>query len=480
MSSNSNNFDIIIIGAGLSGIGAAHHIQDEFPNKTYAILEARENLGGTWDLFKYPGIRSDSDMYTLGYSFKPWKNAKAIADGPDILNYIQETAEESGIIEHIHFNNKIIKASWDSNEAIWTLETENKSSFSCNFLISCTGYFNYESGFTPHFEGREKFKGEIIHPQHWDTSLNYEDKKIVVIGSGATAVTLVPELAKKASHVTMLQRSPSYILTMPSKDIVANTFRKILPSKMAYWLTRWKNISMSVFFYNACMRWPQLLKKILMKGVKKELGNSVDVETHFNPKYNPWKQRLCLVPDSNLFSALQEDHVDIVTDHIDHFTETGIKLNSGNELETDIIITATGLNILILGGIEAWIDGKKINPSNLICYRGMMFDKIPNFVVVVGYTNASWTLKCDLTSKYICRLIKHMDNTGSNICYAEPIEKMELEPLLDFDAGYVLRSLNEIPKQGSKYPWKLYMNYFYDMFNFKYSSLNDKNLKFKK
>ncbi len=477
MNESETYFDVLIIGAGLSGIGVAHHLQSKCPNKSYAILEARDRIGGTWDLFKYPGIRSDSDMYTLGYSFKPWIGDKAIADGPSILEYIKETASESGIEQHIRFQQKVKSASWSSEKAQWTLST-NTTQYACNFLINCTGYYDYKEGYTPDFEGTETFKGKIIHPQKWDTTLNYENKKVVVIGSGATAVTLVPELAKKAAKVTMLQRSPTYIIAAPEKDKIANGLRKILPAKMAYFLARWKNISVQLMFYNACIKWPAFWKKLLVKGVKKELGDTLDVDKHFKPKYNPWTQRVCLVPDGDLFKILKTDKAEVVTDHIERFTEKGIQLKSGDELEADIIVTATGLKILIMGGIKVEIDGKKISASDLICYRGMMFSDVPNAVVVVGYTNASWTLKCDLTAEYICRLLHKMDKTKTKKCYPKLTEDMELEPLMDFQSGYVLRALNAIPRQGTKRPWKLFQNYLLDLFNFRYSSLDDDVLRF--
>lgn len=478
MDSSATYFDVIIIGAGLSGIGAAHHLQEMCPDKSYAILEARNATGGTWDLFKYPGIRSDSDMYTLGYSFKPWKEAKAIADGPAILNYIRETAEEGGINQHIRFNNKVKKISWNDEESRWTVST-NTAIYTCNFIVSCCGYYNYDEGYTPDFAGSADFKGTIVHPQKWDTNLNYDNKKIIVIGSGATAVTLVPELAKKAAHVTMLQRSPSYVLSQPAEDKIANGLRKILPSKIAYSIARWKNITTGLAFYSACKKWPNFFKKLLMKGVKKEVGDDVDVHTHFNPPYNPWQQRLCLVPDNDLFESLKDGKANVVTDHIETFTEKGIKLVSGNELDADIIVTATGLKLLFLGGAEMEVNGNKINPPDLLCYRGMMFNDVPNLVVLVGYTNASWTLKCDLSCEYFCRLLKRMDKTNTAICYPKLNEQLETEPLIDFNSGYVLRALNEIPKQGKKRPWKVFQNYILDMFNFKYSSLNDDVMTFR-
>ncbi len=479
MTTSSEYTDIIIIGAGLSGIGTAYQLQNKCPNKSYIILEARDAIGGTWDLFKYPGIRSDSDMFTLGYSFKPWKGDKIIADGASILQYIKETAAENGIDQRIRFDHKVVNASWDSKENLWTLEIANGKKYTCNFMITCSGYYNYDEGYMPDFKGLSSYKGKVIHPQKWDTSLNYDNKKIIVIGSGATAVTLVPTLAEKAAKVTMLQRSPSYIMSIPAKDMIATGMQKILPSKLAYFVSRWKNISLGMFLYNSCKKWPVFWKKLLMNGVRRKIGDTVDVDKHFNPSYNPWTQRLCLVPDDDLFEALKSGKAEVVTDHIEHFTENGIQLKSGNELEADIVVSATGLKILFLGGMNINIDGKVLNPADLICYRGMMFNDIPNFVVVVGYTNASWTLKSDLTAEYICRLINEMDKTGTEKCYPtlnnEPIET---EPILDFNSGYVLRALDSIPKQGTKRPWKLFQNYILDLFNFRYSSINDDVMKF--
>ena len=479
MSTSSEHTDIIIVGAGLSGIGTAYQLQEKCPDKSYIILEARDNIGGTWDLFKYPGIRSDSDMFTLGYSFKPWEGENVIADGPSILSYIKETATENNIDQHIRFGHKVINASWDSIENLWTIDIANGKKYTCNFMITCSGYYNYDEGHMPDFKGLSSFKGQVIHPQKWDTSLNYDNKNIVVIGSGATAVTLVPNLAEKAAKVTMLQRSPSYIMSAPAKDVIASRLQKILPSKIAYAISRWKNISLGLFFYTACIKWPAFWKKLLVKGVRKKLGDTIDVDKHFSPKYNPWTQRLCLVPDDDLFKALKSGKAEVVTDHIEMFTENGIQLKSGKELEADIVVSATGLKILFLGGMKINVDGKMVNPADLVCYRGMMFNDVPNLVVVVGYTNASWTLKSDLTAEYICRLLNEMKKTGTQKCYPTlNNEEIETEPILDFKSGYVLRALDSIPKQGKKRPWKLFQNYILDLFNFRYSSLNDDVMKF--
>lgn len=484
-STKTTYFDVLIVGAGLSGIGAAHYIQKECADKSYAILEMRPQMGGTWDLFKYPGIRSDSDMYTLGYAFRPWKEAKAIADGPSILKYINDTAKDEGIDKNIHYNRKVIHAAWSSENTEWTVEVENRETqevlyYKCNFLFMCSGYYNYEEGYTPDFKGTEDFKGTIVHPQKWPENLDYTDKKVVVIGSGATAVTLVPEMAKKASLVTMLQRSPTYIASLPAIDGFANFMRKILPQKMAYSFNRWRKVLMGLGFYKLARSKPNFTKKLIVKGVKKALGKDYDVETHFSPNYNPWDQRLCMVPDNDLFDAINEGKADVVTDHIETFTEKGLALKSGKELEADIIVTATGLKILFLGGMTLTVDGKKINPSEHYVYRGMMISDVPNLALSIGYTNASWTLKTDLTCEYVCRLLNHMNKTGTKYCTpkVDP-SNMEDEPLLDFNSGYVLRALDGLPKQGSKKPWKLNQNYPMDVMTLRYSSLKDDALEYK-
>lgn len=476
-------YDVIIIGAGLSGIGAAHHLKTNCPDHSFIILEGRESIGGTWDLFRYPGIRSDSDMYTLGYSFRPWIAEEAIADGPAILSYIEDTASEDGTLSKIHFNRKVNSIQWSSESNEWTLETihkgHGKEDYRASFIFMCTGYYNYDQGYMPDFQGLDEYKGTVIHPQKWPSGLDYGDKKIVVIGSGATAVTLVPELAKKASLVTMLQRSPTYIMTAPQKDAIANKLRKIFPAKVAYALSRWKNIFFSVIFYNVCQWWPNAMKNLLMKGVKKELGDDYDVEKHFSPLYNPWDQRLCLVPESDLFKSIKSGKSQVVTDHIERLTEKGIQLKSGQHLDADIVVSATGLNLLFMGGMQVEVDGKEVDPREVYCYRGMMYTDIPNLVQAFGYTNASWTLKCDLVCEYACRLLNYMRKKNFHKVMPELHDpEVTPEPLLDLTSNYVLRSLDDVPKQGSKRPWKLYQNYFLDIFNFRYSSLKNKELKF--
>ena len=480
-----NHVDVLIIGAGLSGIGAASHLEREAPNKSYAILESRGAMGGTWDLFRYPGIRSDSDMHTLGYSFKPWKHERAIADGPAILDYIRETAREYDVEKLIRYNHRATKISWDSSRALWTVSIEKQGAsagtISCNFIYSCTGYYRYDKGYTPDFPDIEQFKGQVIHPQLWPEDLDYADKNVVVIGSGATAITVVPEMAKTAKHVTMLQRSPTYVVSRPGRDAFALRMDRWLPSRLAYLVTRWKNVSMQALIYQYSRRRPQKMKEFLLALTRRELSGKVDVDTHFNPKYNPWDQRLCLVPDSDLFRSLRRGTSSVVTDHIQRFTKTGIKLESGDLLKADIVVTATGLELLPMGGMEIEVDGKTMVLPDTLGYRGMMLSDIPNFVLAAGYTNASWTLKCDLTSKYVCRMLNHMDKKGFAYCVPRNRDPaMERVSFLDLASGYVDRSIDRFPKQGLKSPWKLYQNYLLDILSLRFGAMNDKELEYGK
>src|SRR5215472_13918005 len=400
-------FDVLIVGAGLSGIGAAVHLQAACPGKSFVILEARETSGGTWDLFRYPGIRSDSDMFTLGYDFRPWREAKSIADGPSILRYIRETACEHGIDRNIRFGHYVVRACWSSEDAAWMIEAIGPSGeaqrFVCNFLYMCSGYYNYSEGYMPGWPGMERFRGETVHPQKWPENLDYRGKRIVVIGSGATAVTLVPALATDAAQVTMLQRSPTYIVAIPSKDVIANFLRRILPARTAYAAVRWKNVLVQMYFYGLARRRPEFMKKRILKMVQKELGTADDVDKHFSPRYNPWDQRLCLVPDSDLFAAMRAGKVSIVTNEIETFTESGLQLRSGEKLDADIIVTATGLKLKLLGGMQVIVDSAPVDLSRTMGYKGVMFSDIPNLAYAFGYTNASWTLKADLTAGYVCR-----------------------------------------------------------------------------
>jgi cation diffusion facilitator CzcD-associated flavoprotein CzcO len=477
------HFDVLIVGAGLSGIGAAHHLQERCPTKTYAILEAREAIGGTWDLFRYPGIRSDSDMHTLGYRFRPWTEAKSIADGPSILRYVRQTAAEAGIDSRIRFNHRALAAEWSSEEARWTVQAQRGEgetvTLSCDFLFVCSGYYRYDQGYSPAFPGIERFGGEVIHPQHWPEDLDYAGKRVVVIGSGATAMTLVPAMAEEAGHVTMLQRSPSYVVTLPGEDPIANWLRGFLPDRIAYPIVRWKNVALQSLSYRLSRRRPELMKKLIRRGVAKALPPGYDVDTHFNPRYDPWDQRLCMVPDSDLFNAIAAGRAEIVTDRIASFTESGLELESGAKLEADIVVTATGLNLLFLGGMRVTVDGEQPEIGCAFTYKGMMLSGVPNFAFTIGYTNASWTLKADLAAEYICRLINHMDEHGYQRCLPEVSDpSVTEEPLLDFNSGYVLRSLEELPKQGSKEPWKLRQNYALDLRTLRHAPIDDGSLRF--
>ncbi|MBX3296530.1 MAG: NAD(P)/FAD-dependent oxidoreductase [Acidobacteria bacterium] len=495
----------------------------ELPGKRFAILEGREASGGTWDLFRYPGVRSDSDMYTLGYRFKPWRDGKAIADGPAILNYIRETAREYDLEKEIRYGHRVRRAEWNSAEATWRVEVEvvrhgdaengrkgeeetwgeregetrrrgdastptnwpsaerggsDVAYFTCSFLYLCTGYYRYEEGYTPEWAGFGDYEGTVVHPQKWPAGLDYSGKRVLVIGSGATAVTLVPAMAATAAHVTMLQRSPTYVVSMPSEDRIANAFRAVLPAKAAYAATRWKNVLRQMFFYGLAKKRPSAMKRLIEKGVRAELGE--EYLEHFRPTYNPWDQRLCLVPDSDLFAAIREGKASVVTGTIETFTKTGVRLAGGREIEADIVVTATGLILKLMDGLTVVVDGKPVVHSEKIAYKGMMYNDVPNLAQAFGYTNASWTLKCDLTSEYVCRLIKHMDEHGFRSCTPRlNDETITREPALDFNSGYVLRALGEIPSQGSKHPWRLHQNYAKDLRMLRYGRLEDGTMEFK-
>ncbi|MDJ0580624.1 NAD(P)/FAD-dependent oxidoreductase [Crocosphaera sp.] len=480
-------FDVVIVGAGLSGIGAAYHLQTKCPNKSYVILEGRESMGGTWDLFRYPGIRSDSDMYTLGYNFKPWREAKSIADGPSILKYVQETAADNSIDKHIRYNHRVKQASWSSEVAAWTIEVEGKDNssttyLSCNFLLMCSGYYSYEKGYTPEFKGYNRFQGQIIHPQEWPHDLDYQDKKVVVIGSGATAITLVPEIAKKADHVVMLQRSPTYVVSRSDTDKTANLLRKLLPEKIAYAINRWKYTAFQQFFYRRMRTEPEKAKEMLLDMVRQELGPDYDIDTNFTPDYNPWDQRLCLVPNSDLFRVLKSGQASVVTAQIDSFTEKGILLKSGEELKADIIVTATGLNILLLGGVKFIVDNQPMEFSKTYTYKGLMYSGVPNLGSIFGYVNASWTLRADLMAEYVCRVINHMDKKGfrqCTPCLRNEDQNMETRSLIDnFSPGYLQRVMHLLPKQGDREPWLNSQNYQRDKKIFRYGAIEDGVLRF--
>jgi monooxygenase len=478
------HLDVLIVGAGISGVGAAYHLNQRCPARSYAIFEAREDLGGTWDLFRYPGIRSDSDMHTLGYRFKPWTDEQAIADGGKILDYVRETARENGIEQRIRYGLKVVRAEWSTADSRWTVEAERSGSgetvrLTCGYLWTCTGYYRYDEGYTPEFEGVERFSGRVVHPQHWPEDLDYAGKRVVVIGSGATAVTLVPAMAKQAAQVTMLQRSPTYIVAMPGEDPIAKAVRRVLPLKAAYAVIRWKNVLLQQATYTLSKRRPSIVKKLIRRGNERMLPPGYDIDTHFKPSYNPWDQRMCLVPNGDLFESIRSGEAEIVTDRIEAFTEKGLKLESGVELKADVIITATGLNVLFLGGMEIAVDGEAVDFAKRMAYKGMMLNGIPNFAFTLGYTNASWTLKADLVSEYICRLLNHMDAHGYRRAVPEVTDpSVTEEPILDFNSGYVLRALDRLPKQGSKEPWKLRQNYLVDTRAIRRAPIDDGAMQF--
>ncbi|MGC9270100.1 flavin-containing monooxygenase [Acidiphilium sp.] len=480
----ARHFDVVVVGAGLSGIGAACHLTRDCPDRSYVILESREAIGGTWDLFRYPGIRSDSDMYTLGYSFRPWTESKAIAPGSLILDYVRDTAAAFGVDRHIKFGHRVTEAAWDSARSVWTVTAtqgadEDQIAFTCNFLFMCSGYYDYDTGHMPAFPEAERFAGRIIHPQSWPADLDYAARRIVVIGSGATAVTLVPELAKTAAHVTMLQRSPTYIVARPAEDAFANRLRARLPPALAYRITRWRNILLGLFFYNLARRRPQRVKDGIIALAQQALGPDYDVATHFTPRYKPWDQRLCLVPDGDLFAALKSGAASIVTDQIERFTPTGIRLRSGGEIAADIIVTATGLQLKLLGGLRVRVDGSIVDFAKTLCYKGMMFSDVPNFAASFGYTNASWTLKSDLTAVYVCRLLNAMKRQGATQCTPRRNDPSVTEaPFLDFTSGYVQRAIGAFPRQGSKKPWRLHQNYVRDLAMLRWGRLADGTMAF--
>jgi cation diffusion facilitator CzcD-associated flavoprotein CzcO len=478
------HFDVLIIGAGLSGIAAGYYLNKDCPARQYAILEGRSDLGGTWDLFRYPGIRSDSDMFTLGYSFRPWKSAQAIADGPAILGYLRETAQEFGIDRHIRFQHRVRSASWSSSQAHWTVEAEvgplrQSVHYTCNFLYVCSGYYDYEEGYTPTFPGSQDFQGRLIHPQHWPRDLDYQGQRIVVIGSGATAVTLVPALAQTAAHVTMLQRSPSYILSVPGEDRLARVICKLFPERIAHRLVRWKNILVSMGFYQLCRRAPRRAREIFRRQLASELPPEVDIDLHFQPHYEPWDQRVCLVPDADLFQAVKAGRASIVTDHITKLTRRGILLQSGQELPADIIVTATGLKLLAGGGIRLDIDGIPLPTGECLTYKGLMLSNVPNYAACVGYVNASWTLRAELSSAYVCRLLNFMARHGYTRCVPRCSHSaVRPRPLLGLTSGYVQRGVDLLPKQGSQAPWVMHQNYLRDLFSLRFGTMDDGNLRY--
>jgi cation diffusion facilitator CzcD-associated flavoprotein CzcO len=480
---SSEHRDVLIVGAGISGIDAAWHLQRRCPDKSWLILEARDGIGGTWDLFRYPGVRSDSDMYTLGFPFRPWKGDRSIVDGDAIREYVEETARAFGIDRNIRFRHKVIRAAWSSAEARWTLDIEAEGGearrFTCAFLFLGSGYYDYAEGYRPTWPGEADYGGRIVHPQHWPEELDYRAKKVVVIGSGATAVTLVPALAEQAAHVTMLQRSPTYIVSRPSRDGLARRLQKRLPAGVAAAAIRWKNVLLGIFFFSRARRRPDRVKAAILKLVGDELGPDYDVARHFSPAYNPWDQRLCLVPDGDLFAAIRAGTVSIATDGIERFTATGIRLASGTELEADLVVTATGLNVRLLGGIDLVVDGEPVNVADRLSYKGMMLSGVPNLALAFGYTNASWTLKCDLTSRYVCRLLRHMDLHGYVWCVPRLDDaEVERQPMLDFSSSYVRRAGGSLPSQGPKAPWRVHQNYLKDLAALSLRPVTDGTMKF--
>jgi monooxygenase len=476
--------DVLIVGAGLSGIGAAHHLQTSCPTKTYAILEARDAIGGTWDLFRYPGIRSDSDMYTLGYDFRPWTAPKAIADGPSILQYIRDTADEGGITDRIRYGHRIERVSWWSEDQQWTASgTADGAPFevTAGFVYFCTGYYDYAAGYTPDFPGIEDFSGQVVHPQHWPADLDYAGKQVVVIGSGATAVTLVPSMADEAGHVTMLQRSPTYVVGLPARDPLAGLVSRLLPTKASYTVMRWKAVLLQWASFRLSRRAPRFMRKVFAEGAKRSLPAGYPLDPHFTPTYDPWDQRLCVVPDGDLFKAISKGTASVVTDRIETFTTRGLRLASGAELEADLIVTATGLNLQVLGGAAIEVDGAELKVAEVLTYKGMMFSGIPNLALATGYTNASWTLKIDLVSAYLCRLLTYMDANGYASCTPHhPNPSSEAVPFLDLASGYVLRAVDHLPKQGSRAPWRLHQSYLRDLLLMKRGNLDDGVMRFAK
>ena len=484
MTNHIESIDVLIIGAGLSGIGGACHLRRSSPDRSFMILESREASGGTWDLFRYPGIRSDSDMYTFGYGFKPWSDKSSIADGHKILSYIRETAAEYDVEQHIRYQHKVVSASWSSTQSRWLVtaergDTGEQATISCQFIFSCSGYYDYDQGYTPEFAGIDSFKGQVIHAQHWPEQLDYQDKRVVVIGSGATAVTLVPAMSQDTASLVMLQRTPTYIASVPKEQPLAETLRKWLPDSWVFRLIRWKQVLFQIYLYQLSRRNPQGLRKYLLGLVRKEMGPDYDVDTHFTPDYNPWDQRLCGVPDGDLFAAIREKRAEVVTDHIDQFNKEGIHLKSGKQLDADIVVLATGLNLKFAGGVQYSVDGKVLDFAEHFIFRGMMFSGLPNMAFTVGYTNSSWTLKADLTGQYVSRLLNKMARHSYTAVTPRLTGEVEEMPLLDFDAGYVLRSRESFPKQGNRLPWKNYQNYIRDFIGLRLGRQNDDELEFR-
>ncbi|WP_110181016.1 flavin-containing monooxygenase [Nocardioides solisilvae] len=493
----TQHVDVLIIGAGLSGIGAASKLSRELPGKSYAVLERRPRMGGTWDLFRYPGVRSDSDMFTLGYRFKPWRGEKALADGASILDYVRETAAEHDVDRHVRYDRRVVAADWDSDAARWTVTAEvthedvgggsitERETWTCSFLWACSGYYDYDRGYLPELPGLDRFGGRVVHPQHWPAGLEYAGKRVVVIGSGATAVTLVPAMALPsaeeggAAHVTMLQRSPTYVLPVPGTDKIGLALKRVLPEKASYRVTRWKNVAQATLLFQASQRWPGPVRRMIRRLNARMLPEGYPVDVHFKPTYGPWDQRMCLVPDGDLFRAISAGRASVATGTIETFDETGVRLTDGTHLEADVVVTATGLNLLAFGGMELSVDGKPVELAETMAYKAMMLSGIPNFAYTIGYTNASWTLKADLVAEYVCRLLAHLDAHGLRSAVPERDPSIAEEPFMDFEAGYVLRSIDRLPKQGSVEPWKLRQNYVHDVRTIRRGAIDDGVLAFR-
>jgi monooxygenase len=479
----SPDVDVLIVGAGLSGIGAACHLRRRSPGRTFAILEARDGIGGTWDLFRYPGVRSDSDMFTMGYRFRPWTAPDAVAAGATILDYVRDTAREYDVERHVRFGHRAVRAEWSSDRAQWTVTVERPShgdrvTYTCAFLYCCTGYYRYDAGYTPDLPGIAAFDGDVVHPQHWPGALDWTGKRVVVIGSGATAVTLVPALAEQAAHVTMLQRTPSWIISGPARDRVADRLRRHLPAGAAHRLARWRNIAIHLGLYRYSRRRPEKLKRLLRKGVEARLPAGFDVDTHFTPPYDPWDQRLCLVPNGDLFRAIRDGRASVLTDHVETFTRKGIRLRSGGEVDADLVVTATGLELLALGGLALTVDGRDVDLAETVMHKGTMLSGVPNLAIALGYTNASWTLKADLAAEYVCRLLNRMARRGERICLPLAPRTGATAPLIDLRSGYVLRGSARMPKQGVAPPWRLYQNYPRDMLLMRFGRLAGAGIRF--
>ncbi|HEX8642264.1 MAG TPA: NAD(P)/FAD-dependent oxidoreductase [Allosphingosinicella sp.] len=474
MAEACEHHDVLLVGAGISGVDAAYHLQKRVPQKSFAIFEARDRIGGTWDLFRYPGVRSDSDMYTLGFPFRPWRGAKSIVEGGEIRDYVEATARAFGIDRRIRFNHRVAAASWSSGHALWTLDVETpdgRRRFSCRFLHMCSGYYDYAGGYRPGWPGEAEFEGRIVHPQHWPEALDHSGKRVVVIGSGATAVTLVPAMAKRAAKVTMVQRSPSYVVSRPSLDRLA--------PRLGARLTRAKNVALGLFFFNLARRKPERTRARLLELARKDLPEGFDLEKHFGPSYNPWEQRLCLIPDGDLFRAIREGKVEVATGEIESFTKSGIRLRSGEEIGADIVVTATGLVLKLIGGVELAIDDAPADVAGRLVYKGMMLEGVPNLAFSFGYINASWTLKCDLTARYLCRLLGYMDRHGHSVCTPRVRDDIERRPLLDFSSGYIARAADQLPLQGTEAPWRVPQNYFADVATLGFGRVADPALEFR-